>query len=478
LKRSFSISLRLTSWFSSIFLAGFLIFGAAMWGDLAWNLSKGRDKTLGNRARRLTELLESSQRDPAVWKSTKFDNFAEATPEGNFIQVFDETGKRVYPAEGAINFPWPKADQDGRDYLGYVRFESRHYRALSRTVKIGGQPMRLFIAGQLEDNRTALTRFTEGLLWTAPVVLLLSALAGYFVSRRALTPVDRLIASARSISIGNLSKRLPVSETADELARLAETCNEMLERLEKAVGQITRFTADASHELRSPLAFIRTVAECALGAPDLDRETAESFRDIVNETKHASCLLEDMLTLARADSGHADIIFETVDLAGLVRELAAKSHPLAQENEQRLTVQTDAPLVCVTGDPTRLRRLLWILTDNAIKYTPRGGLIELSVCETENGVILAVTDTGIGIPEAALPHIFERFFRVDAARSQQDGTGLGLAIAKWIADVHLASFSVESEEHAGSRFQVTFPLPSSNDGPGLVYEFPANTANL
>lgn len=261
-----------------------------------------------------------------------------------------------------------------------------------------------------------------------------------------------------SISIGNLSRRLPVSENGDELARLATTCNEMLERLEKAVGQINRFSADASHELRSPLAFIRTVAECASRVPGAEGESSEAFEDIITETKQASKLLEDMLILARADSGHTDTAFETVDLAPLVREVAAKNEPIVAERSQRLDLRIDVSSACIVGDLTRLRRLLWILTDNAIKYTPEGGSIEISLRAWRSGIAVEVKDSGIGIPHSALPHIFERFYRVDDARSQQAGTGLGLAIAKWIAAFHQGTLQVESEEQKGSTFRVTFPL--------------------
>jgi signal transduction histidine kinase len=356
-------------------LVGFLIFGALMWFDLALSLARGRDKTLGNRALRLTNLLERTEGDPGGLKDSQFDMFAQATPEGHLIQVFDERSMRIYPTgPQAVHFPWPMEALSDAAYVGQAKFRGRHYRVLGRTLKVNGRTRHLVLAGQLEDNRMTLGRFGEGLLWAFPLVLILSAFAGYFLSRRALDPVDRLIVSARSISIGSLSQRLPVSTTGDELARLADTCNDMLDRLEKAVRQITRFTADASHELRSPLAFIRTVAECALSAPGLDAETVEAFRDIVDETNAASMLLADMLTLARADSGHVDTTFETIDLAALAQDVILKNQPLAIARAQRLAVRVDVPHLLVMGDPAQLRRLLWILTDNAMKYTPGGGM--------------------------------------------------------------------------------------------------------
>ena len=429
--------------------------------ELDVSLARGRDRTLANRATRLVQLLQRSSGDPKEWVGAQFDNFAQATPEGHLIQVFDSRGHRVYPNNSkAVPFPWPTEMLSSLEYQGQTRDHRRLFRVLARTVTVHGTDLHLFLAGQLEDNRATLAHFTEGLLWTAPLVFVVSGFAGYFVSRRALNPISRLIASVRSISIGNLSRRLPVSDNGDELARLATTCNEMLERLEKAVGQINRFTADASHELRSPLAFIRTVADCALRVPGVEGESAEAFDDIIAETKQASKLLEDMLILARADSGHTDAAFETVDLAPLVREVATKNEPIMAERFQRLSVRIEASNAVIVGDPTRLRRLLWILTDNAIKYTPEGGSIEISLSAWKSGIAVQVKDDGIGILPSALPHIFERFYRVDDARSQQTGTGLGLAIAKWIADVHQGTLEVESKEQKGSTFRVTFPLNS------------------
>jgi heavy metal sensor kinase len=461
LKRHFSISLRLTFWFSATFLLGFLIFGAVMLGDLAYSLSAGRDKTLTTRARRLRELLENVRYDSSQHRVTKFADFAEATPEGNLIQVFDSKGTRVYPPASwsAEEFPWPRWSITSGRQFSKTWYEGRLYRVLSESATIGPEQFRILVGGQLEDNRVLVNRFATGLLWAAPALLVLSALCGYFLSRRALNPVARLTASVRSISIGNLSRRLPIVHTGDELQRLEETCNEMLARLEGAVNQITRFTADASHELRNPISFIRTVSEYALRNPGLDAESAESFREIVRESGEAARLLEDMLALARADAGHAQTVFERVNLVDILFETCAKAQPFADTKRHNMTVHTKkCEPVWITGDPSSLRRLLWILLDNAIKYTPACGHIDVSLQVVGAEARISVQDSGIGIPDTALSHIFERFYRVDKSRGLEDGAGLGLAIAKWISDIHHAALSVKSAENLGSTFQVAFRL--------------------
>jgi heavy metal sensor kinase len=459
LKIHLSISLRLTFWFTAVFLAGFAVFGAVMWANLAHSLSQGRDKTVSTRARRLADLLENAQAEGPADRAAKFANFAEATPEGRFIQVFDAANRRVYPPQGspAIAFPWPQAVVPNQKHFSDQRFQGKVYRIFTKTIQLDGAWLRIYVAGQLEDNRQLLHTFTFGLLSATPLLIIVSAFCGYFLCRHALDPVARLTNSVRSISIGHLSGRLPISPTGDELQRLAETCNDMLARLEGAVSQITKFTADASHELRSPLAFIRILAECALRNAEVDPESAESFREIVRESEEASRLLDDMLTLARSDAGHAESVFEPVDLREIVLDSCSRIRPAADAKQQTLAVYTegDGPLR-VTGDGASLRRLFWILLDNAIKYTPSRGAIEVSVIADDSQAKVFVKDNGIGIPESAIPRIFDRFYRVDAARAQEEGTGLGLAIAKWISDVHHAVLSVESREDLGTTFQVVF----------------------
>jgi signal transduction histidine kinase len=230
----------------------------------------------------------------------------------------------------------------------------------------------------------------------------------------------------------------------------------MLSRLENSVRQMQRFTADASHELRSPISFMRTVAEVALRNPQIDTESKAAFEDILIEAAEASRLLEDMLVLARADSHQGDLRFEPVDLAELLADVHEKARPLAEAKDQRIVIERrGSPRV--SGDRASLRRLLWTLVDNAIKYTPTGGSIELSLESRGSEARVRVRDSGIGIPKEMLPRIFERFFRADPSRTQVEGSGLGLAIAKWIADTHHAAIFVESAEGRGTTFSVAFP---------------------
>ena len=323
----------------------------------------------------------------------------------------------------------------------------------------------LCMAGPLENNRQVLRAFTAGLLWTVPALLAISALGGYSLSRRALRPVDQIAAATRSISVSNLSARLPVPESRDELQRLSETCNEMLARLESAVNEINRFTADASHELRNPVSFVRTTAELALRNRQADPASRRAFEEIVAECGKANRLLKDMLTLARAETGHARLAFEPIDLVEVLRAFSQKATLLAEERGHTLTIDFDAGShATVLGDYASLHRLLWIVLDNAAKYTPPPGSIRLKLAVGGDQAVVTLEDNGIGISPADLPNIFGRFYRADKSRSHVEGAGLGLSIALWIANVHGASISAESREEQGSVFRIAFPLLAGETG--------------
>jgi heavy metal sensor kinase len=459
-----SISWRLTIWFSSVYIAGLALFGIAMWFNLEHTLTQTRSRTLDRRADRLIDVLRKTESDSPEQREKKFRAFAEATG-GGLMEVFRPDGSRALPSpsQDATNFPWPKARPAGKDRYTEATFGGQPYLVLEHPWLSPSGPVVLSVAAPLEANLSLLRTFRAGMLWTIPVLLALSALGGYFLSRQALRPVDEIAAAARSISVMNLSERLPVPATNDELQRLSETCNAMLARLDFAVSELKRFTADASHELRTPLSVIRTVAELALRNPGADEDSLRAFADIVEESGRTGRLLEEMLVLARADDGTAHLSFEPVDMAEIVRVVGAKARVLAEGNGHCLDISTpDAELPLVQGDYGALQRLLWILVDNAVKYTNPAGRVEIALRESGEKLTIEVRDTGIGIPAADLPHIFKRFYRGEGSRSQIEGSGLGLAIARWIAETHRAELTAECREQGGTVFRVSIPvLPGS-----------------
>jgi len=455
-----SISLRLTFWFGGIFIAGWLLFSATMWLNLKGSLTEERNLTLSRRIDRLEVLLENTHKEPPAQQFLDFKEFAHATGRG-LIEIVRPDGARVYPWPSATanSFPWPTDWRRSKETFVEVHENDRPYWVLVRPFSLDGNPVYLLAAAPEAGNLLFLKRFQDCLIASAPILLLVSCAGGYWLSRRALKPVGSIAATARSISIRNLSERLPVSRTGDELDRLAETCNAMLERLECAVKQIKQFTADASHELRGPLSFIRTVAEVAERNPKADSASRQAFVDIVDETAIAAVLLEDMLTLARADAESGEAILRPLDLTAVVEEACDMARPLATERSLRLSATVDgSDRIRVLGDFSMLRRLVWILLDNALKYTPSPGHIDVALRATSEKATVEVRDSGAGIAQTDLPHIFDRFYRADPSRSQIEGSGLGLSIAKWIAEIHRADLTVSSEELKGTTVQLVLPV--------------------
>jgi heavy metal sensor kinase len=465
-----SISSRLTIWFSSVYFAGLALFGVAMWFNLEHTLTQTRSRTLERRADRLIETLRKTEHDSAQQREKKFQAFAEATG-GGLMEVFRPDRSRALssPSQDAAAFPWPESRLSGADTYTEASFNGQPYMVLERPWSSPDGPLVLTVAAPLEANLTLLRTFRTAMLWTAPVFLALSALGGYFLSRQALRPVDQISAAARSVSVMNLSERLPVPSTNDELQRLSETCNAMLARLDFAVSELKRFTGDASHELRTPLSFIRTHAELALRNPRADKDSLSAFREIVEESGRTSRLLEEMLLLARADDGTAHLSFEPVDLAEIVRVVAAKSRLLIESSGHTLEVcLPPAELPPVQGDYSTLHRLLWILLDNAAKYTIQPGTIQIVLKQSGEMLTLEVRDTGIGISPSDLPHIFKRFYRGEKSRSQIDGSGLGLAIARWIAETHHGELAAETREQGGATFRMSIPVLQPSGPPRSV----------
>ena len=311
----------------------------------------------------------------------------------------------------------------------------------------------------------AMDGFRWMLLFAAPLLLVAASAGGYWLSTRALAPVDEISRAAQRISIENLADRLNVTETGDQLQRLSETLNAMLSRLEASVRRITQFTADASHELRAPVSLIRTTAEVAI--QNRDRPAEEYFQaleEILEESERTSQVVDSLMLLARADSGKETLECVAVDACSVVRGAAEQGEKLARHHGLEFTASLPGGPVTIQADGDALRRVLLILIDNAVKYTPEGS-IKITL-ETNNGfATVSVSDTGIGIAKPDLTHIFDRFWRADKARSrEQGGAGLGLAIAKWIVDMHGGSIDVESELGKGSIFHLRVPLDHNKQG--------------
>jgi heavy metal sensor kinase len=353
----------------------------------------------------------------------------------------------------------PAASTD-RQQFADAQYGDLPVRILTAPATAGSRNFVVQVAEPMDDFVEAIDRFRSVLWFGIPVLLLAAAGGGYWLSAFALRPVDRMTSVAQTITPQDLSRRVSVPQTGDELQRLGETLNKMLQQIESAVLRITQFTADASHELRTPVALIRTRAEVTLAKPRTNDQYREALSEVLFESERTSALIENLMLLARADTGAETLDYQRTDVSALARAVSAQAQTLAEAKELKWNAAVPDVPIWVLGDPQALRRLLLILIDNAVKYTPENGSISLALETYDNHAAIRVEDTGMGISEADLPHIFERFYRADKARSRElGGTGLGLSIGRWIANAHSGEIKVESST-AGSTFVFRLPLLS------------------
>jgi heavy metal sensor kinase len=317
----------------------------------------------------------------------------------------------------------------------------------------------LAVGRSTEDISESLDGLMRTLAIAVPLTLVVAGGGGVFLARRALKPVDRITSTAQEIEESDLSRRIPV-ESKDELGRLASTLNLMIERLEKAFKRQQQFTGDASHELRTPLSVIQAESTLALNKERSANEYRHSLEVVSHESEHMSRVIDQLLTLARADSGKVQLSIEEIDLNELLAGIGETAEVMGRDRGVDVSLDL-MDTVSLSGDRAMLRELFLNLLDNAIRYSPDGGATSITLKRTKAMAVTAVTDTGIGIPEEEIPHIFDRFYRVDRARSRaQGGAGLGLAICKYIAEAHRGRIEVTSEPGKGSTFSVWLPVLS------------------
>jgi heavy metal sensor kinase len=315
----------------------------------------------------------------------------------------------------------------------------------------------IVVGRSTEEVTEVLGNFKNILIIAAMATLALAGGGGFFMASRVLKPVERIRQTAQEIEESDLSRRIEVG-SEDELGRLASTLNQMIGRLEAAFSRQRQFTADASHELRTPLAVVQAESTLALRKKRTQDDYRKSLELISQEAGHMSAVVGKLLYLARIDAGKDQVKFERINLKELLTELSSDIEVLAREKGVEFKLSSLEDLT-VEGDKIKLEQLFLNLLENAVKYTPSGGSISVSIVRGDKTAVIAVKDTGIGISKEHIPHLFERFYRIDKARSRAEGgAGLGLAICKHIAEVHGGRIEVESKIGEGSTFSVFIPI--------------------
>ncbi len=483
-----SLRFKLTLWY--VLILGILLTSFSTF--LYFTLSKSLHKDIDNKLKSLAELIASEASSPlSKFGFGNIDQALEASmnlkPVGKFIQVLDESGNIGRKSDNLRNIQLPIS-------LNALKNASKGLITFETNLTIGNTPLRIItlpvvenshvtkivqIASSLEGVEDALNKLFLILIISVPSTLILASLGGQFLAHKALKPVDNITQTARMITSQNLNQRINPPKVKDEISRLIETFNEMISRLDQSFQQMKQFSSDASHELKTPLTILKGEVEVMLRRERSSQEYQQTLKSNLEEINRMSQIVEDLLTLSKADTGEIKLNKEYINLTEILNEVVTQMDRLAKSKKIYLSASNHHQDIHLFGDALRLRELFINLIENGVKYTEEGGSIHITLQkeyspsvsdqsdwtegEKKEFVKIIVSDTGIGIAEEDQERIFGRFFRVDKARSrEQGGSGLGLSICKWIVDAHQGEIEVESELGKGSSFIVRLPLSPPN----------------
>jgi signal transduction histidine kinase len=479
-----TIRRRLTTWYTVALGVTVVAFGTLLYLERRQSSIRELDRRLGLEADLADRWLSESYKVLGRIVATQGLNraldpgisaYLEAVRD--LLVVADTSGNVLALSEMARNLPAADLERLAAP-LDSLR-SARAYGTIDLALPVG--PVRFLavrvdkagpeIGGVLLATSTGQIAFgpadlLKSMLVILPVVLIAAALVGYWLAGTSLRPVQGIMDEVEAISDGrSLHRRLAVPVSGDEMARLALTVNGMLARLEQSFDGLRRFTADASHELKTPLQVLRIGVERALVHPGVPQEILQSLDETLAQINQMTEMVEGLLTLARADEGEVPLALEQSDLRDLLSDVAETAGMLGETTGVRVASEMPETPVRMSVDLHRIRQMLLNLVTNAIKYTPAGGTVGLGLSEEAEAVTFTVRDSGIGIAPGDLPHIFDRFWRADPARSrtgERPGTGLGLAITKWIAEAHGGSITVQSRPGRGTVFTVRLPRHSAS----------------
>jgi heavy metal sensor kinase len=456
---------KMTLWYISTFLISIFIISAFLYIRLSHQLIKEVDRFLLDETKELSEAFAGNPKEAEAVRDFE-TKIIGRTYYPIFFMVLNENGEPFYISKGFEEIGYGSNDKvlanarNGRETREYVgsREEEGPFRVLSTPLYKGERLAYIIQLGtRLEFVRRSLLNLTSNMFAIWPILLILSALGGWILVRRSLSPIGYIVSKTQSITSKNLSERLTPRGTNDEMDNLIQTINGMIARLESSFKRISEFTADASHELKTPLCALRGEAEVLLSKGRNPEEYQEGLAHFIERVDYLNRMINDLILLSKFDSSQAELNMAPLRLDLLIKELCSLFEVLAEQKKISLQIG-NLPEIMVMGDKLRLQQLFTNLIDNAIKYTSEGS-IRISVEKNEENAVVQVVDTGIGIPQGEQENIFKRFHRIDKSRSKENGgVGLGLSIAEWVAHAHHGRIEVHSELNRGSTFTVYLPI--------------------
>ena len=449
---------RLSLWYGAVLCVIVIAFGAAVYGMMRNHLTHRSDAALFDELAEVEDEARHAGTREQLQQQLERRFGDDATNE---YQISDGRGVLVFRSRrlGSQSLPMPPSGEIGGDHSEPVRLhDGQQWRVASRRIPSRTGQLIAQVASSSRPDQELLGSLLRVMLVTGPLALAGALLGGYLLARRALEPVDQMVSATTEITAERLDRRLHVGAGKDEVSRLAISLNGMIDRLDNSFRDMQRFTGDAAHELRTPLAIIHSAADVALAEPHVPPECRRVFEDILEEVERLARLADQLLYLAREDSRLEVPAAESLRLDALASDVIEHLRLVAED--KGVTIDFNAPgTIMIIGDADRLRRLFLNLIDNAIKFTLPGGRVEVNLASDEaGGVSILVADSGIGIAPEHLSHIFDRFYRADPSRSSEGGgAGLGLAICKAIVQVHGGKIEATSTPGLGTCIRVQLP---------------------
>jgi heavy metal sensor kinase len=457
---------RVVTWYVGLLAAALIIFGAALCLGVRNYLRSSLEDTLSGEANAIgSTFVSHEEQRGAAWMEGEIVEAYAPELSGRFIRITRRNGPVLYesgdtrePIIQASRVPPISPRVSTASFRTQVQENSNHLLLYALPFKTkSGTEYWIETGTSMAPMQRVLSSMLDTVLLLTPLILIGAAFGGSMLMRVPLQPLVTLTERAEHIGISALGERLPVIATGDEMERLALSLNRMITRLEDALSHNRRFSADVSHELRTPLTIMRGELEQVLIDTEIDSTTRTSVFSALDEISRMSKIVESLLAIARLDSGADSINTQPTDVSELCRWTVEQMHLLAEEKNIDLQIET-RPLI-VMADASRVKQVMVNLIDNAIKYTTEGGRIFVSAAPSGKFAIIEIRDTGIGIAEDSLPHVFDRFFRVDKGRARiTGGTGLGLSIVKAICHAHGGDITVHSREGEGTTMRVSLPL--------------------
>jgi heavy metal sensor kinase len=460
-----SVRTRLTLWYAGVLALSLIAFAFLIYYAAAAIFHQRQDESLLSTAQTVASAyVEEFEEQKSLTKASQVV-LAELAFPNRYVQVTDGNGQPMASTRNVSSAveSIPSASLTQAKQRGSSFASLNGWRVAIVPLSSDGELGFATVAEPLSVIDDGLRTLRRDFFAGVPIILLVASAGGYFLARKSLSAIASMNRQTKRISAGSLSSRLDVTNPRDELGGLAITINDLLTRLENSFKEQQRFIADASHELRTPLAVLRGETEVALNKPRTVEEYRDSLSLIKDEAERLSRIVEDLFILARQplDSPQA-LVKEPVLLNDAVRDCARAAQVLASRKGVRLANENDQQSLVLHGDSELIKRMILNLLDNAVKYTPKDGEINISLVRQNGNAEIVVRDTGIGIPEADQLHVFDRFYRVDKARSRSlGGAGLGLSIVWWIVEAHGGRISVESAPNQGSKFTVELPLETT-----------------